>query len=117
MANFSRSVLLSATLFAAPLATQSSPAWAQSPSPSPTPLEECIACYPPTRTPSPTPSASPSPTRSPTSAPGTNAPPLAGSGSSAGSINDLAGQRFNQMITNRVLGNVLLGINEQVHCN
>jgi hypothetical protein len=38
-------------------------------------------------------------------------------GSGAGSINDLAGQRFNQMITNRVLGNVLLGINEQVNCN
>ena len=38
-------------------------------------------------------------------------------GSSAGSINDLAGQRFNQMITNRVLGNVLLGVNEQVNCN
>ena len=38
-------------------------------------------------------------------------------GSSAGSINDLAGQRFNQMITNRVLGTVLLGINEQVNCN
>ena len=34
-----------------------------------------------------------------------------------GSINDLAKQRFNQMITNRVLGTVLLGINEQVNCN
>ncbi len=42
---------------------------------------------------------------------------MVGPGSSAGSINDLAGQRFNQMITNRVLGNVLLGINEQVNCN
>ena len=38
-------------------------------------------------------------------------------GSNAGSINDLARQRFNQMITNRVLGNVLLGVNEQVNCN
>ena len=28
-----------------------------------------------------------------------------------------ADQRFNQMITDRVLGNVLLGINEQVNCN
>ena len=37
-------------------------------------------------------------------------------GFSAGSINDLAKQRFNQMITNRVLGTVLLGINEQVNC-
>jgi len=42
---------------------------------------------------------------------------VAGPGSGAASINDLAGQRFNQMITNRVLGNVLLGINEQVNCN
>jgi len=42
---------------------------------------------------------------------------VTGSDSSAGSINDLAGQRFNQMITNRVLGNVLLGVNEQVNCN
>ena len=45
------------------------------------------------------------------------APTVTGPGSSAGSINDLAGQRFNQMITNRVLGNVLLGVNEQVNCN
>ena len=34
-----------------------------------------------------------------------------------GSINDLANQRFNQMITNRVLGTVLLGVNEQVNCS
>ena len=40
-----------------------------------------------------------------------------GADSSAGSITDLAKQRFNQMITNRVLGTVLLGINEQVNCN
>jgi len=33
-----------------------------------------------------------------------------GSDSSAGSITDVANQRFNQMITNRVLGTVLLGI-------
>ena len=33
------------------------------------------------------------------------------------SISDLAGQRFNQMITNRVLGTVLLGVNEQVNCS
>ena len=42
---------------------------------------------------------------------------MTGADSSAGSINGLADQRFNQMITNRVLGNVLLGINEQVNCN
>ena len=40
-----------------------------------------------------------------------------GSDSSAGSVTDVANQRFNQMITNRVLGTVLLGINEQVNCN
>lgn len=37
--------------------------------------------------------------------------------SSVGSINDVANQRFNQMITNRVLANVLLGINEQINCD
>ena len=40
-----------------------------------------------------------------------------GADSSGGSINDLAKQRFNQMITNRVLGTVLLGVNEQVNCS
>ena len=38
-------------------------------------------------------------------------------GSSGGSIGGLANQRFNQMITNRVLGTVLLGVNEQVNCS
>ena len=38
-------------------------------------------------------------------------------GSSGGSISGLANQRFNQMITNRVLGTVLLGVNEQVNCS
>ena len=28
-----------------------------------------------------------------------------------------SGQRFNQMITNRVLGTVLLGVNEQINCD
>ena len=35
----------------------------------------------------------------------------------AASIGSLANQRFNQMITNRVLGTVLLGVNEQVNCS
>ena len=125
MTNFTRSLALSATLLVAALAMQSSPARAQTPSPSPTPQEECVECYPPTPTPSPspspTPSSSPSPTPSPTSEPQANNPPIAapvtGADSSAGSINGLADQRFNQMITNRVLGNVLLGVNEQVNCN
>src|SRR5947207_8013457 len=120
MTGRARSLALSAVLAAiASLSPLQSSAWAQSRSQ--TPAEECVECYPPTPaprpSPTPTPSASPWPTPSPTSTSGTNAPPVTGSGSSAGSINDLAGQRFNQMITNRVLGNVLLGINEQVNCN
>src|SRR5437879_9135098 len=120
MARDVRSIALSAVLAAiASLSLLQSSAWAQSPSP--TPLADCIESYPqtptPSRSPTPSPSASPSPSPSPTSTPSTNAPSVTGPGSSAGSINDLAGQRFNQMITNRVLGNVLLGINEQVNCN
>jgi len=42
---------------------------------------------------------------------------VTGSDSSGGSITDVANQRFNQMITNRVLGTVLLGVNEQVNCS
>src|SRR3954471_12601527 len=116
MANFTRGALLSAMLLVALFATQS--AWAQSPSPSPTPPNECVECYPPTPTPSPSPSPTPRSTPMPRAREqSTNAPPLTGARSSAGSINDLGGQRFNQMITNRVLGNVLLGVNEQVNCN
>jgi hypothetical protein len=51
---------------------------------------------------------------------GSRAPPVVtvtGADSSAGSINDLGKQRFNQMITHRVLGTVLLGVNEQVNCS
>jgi hypothetical protein len=44
-------------------------------------------------------------------------PIVTGADNSAGSISDLARQRFNQMVTNRVLGTVLLGINEQVNCS
>ena len=47
----------------------------------------------------------------------TPTPTTTGADSSGNSINDLAKQRFNQMITNRVLGTVLLGINEQVNCS
>jgi hypothetical protein len=59
-------------------------------------------CDGPCPTPTPTPTPSPTPT---------------GSGSSGTSVNGLANQRFNQMITNQVLGNVLLGINEQINCS
>jgi hypothetical protein len=40
-----------------------------------------------------------------------------GAGSSAGSIGGVANAHFNQMITNQVLGTVLLGVNEQVNCS
>ena len=46
----------------------------------------------------------------------TPTPTPTGAGSSGNSIGGLANQRFNQMITNQVLGSVLLGVNEQVNC-
>ncbi|AMA61521.1 hypothetical protein BCCGELA001_27825 [Bradyrhizobium sp. CCGE-LA001] len=75
------------------------PTYSPSPSPSPSPY------------PSPSPSPSPSPNPAPTSS-----PTPSGASSSSNSIGGLANQRFNQMITNRVLGTVLLGVNEQVNC-
>lgn len=44
-------------------------------------------------------------------------PPVTGADSSGSSITGLANERFSQIITNRVLGNVLLGVNEQINCN
>ena len=44
-------------------------------------------------------------------------PPVTDSGSSGTSLKGVVDQRFNQMITNRVLGTVLLGVNEQVNCS
>jgi hypothetical protein len=114
---FTRTVWLSAALGLSLLAAQSSPASAQSPTPTPTP------------TVSPSPSPSPAPSPSPSSTPGTNGSPspspsssplptpTTGADSSGNSVNDLARQRFNQMITNRVLGTVLLGVNEQINCS
>ena len=49
-------------------------------------------------------------------APGPTSTPT-GAGNSGDSINRLAGQRFNQTITNQVLGSVLLGVSEQVNCS
>jgi hypothetical protein len=40
-----------------------------------------------------------------------------GADNSGNSFGNLAGQRFNQMITNQVLGSVLLGVNEQINCS
>ena len=117
MAIFTRTIWLSATLGLSLLAAVSSPTSAQSPTPTPT--DDCIECYTPTPTPTPTPS--PTPSQSPTPTPSPSSSPLptptTGADSSGNSINDLAKQRFNQMITNRVLGTVLLGVNEQVNCS
>jgi hypothetical protein len=90
------SAVLTAALSLVLVTAQPRSAMAQSASPSPSPSP----------TPSPTPSPSPSPT-----------PTRTDGGSSANSINGLAGQRFNQMITNQVLGSVLLGVNEQINCS
>jgi hypothetical protein len=103
MAKFTRGAIVSAAFAAAVtlmlIAAQTNPASAQEfcDGPCPTP--------PPTPTPAPPPPPPPAPT-----------PPTDG-GSSAGSIDTLAQQRFNQMITNRVLGTVLLGVNEQINCS
>jgi hypothetical protein len=86
------SAILAAGLSFALIGAQTVPASAQSATPTPTP----------TPTPSPTPTPTPSPT---------------GANSSGSSIDGLAQQRFNQMITNRVLGSVLLGVNEQINCS
>ena len=121
MAKFTRSFTLSTALAAAIslllIPALTIPASAQSPSPtfspSPTPVAFAIAFPSPSPSPSPSPTASPTPT--PTATP-TSTPTPTGSNSSADSVKDLAKQRFNQMITNRVLGTVLLGVNEQVNC-
>jgi hypothetical protein len=79
---------------------------------------ECFENCSPTPSPSPSPSASPSPTPSPSPSPSpTPTPTPTDGGTSAKSINDLGNQRFNQMITNQVLGSVLLGVNEQINCS
>ena len=44
-------------------------------------------------------------------------PAPTGAGSSGASISTTADQRFNQIVTNRVLATVLLGVNEQVNCS
>ncbi|MGJ5203210.1 hypothetical protein [Bradyrhizobium sp. HKCCYLR20261] len=120
------SLLLALAGGALALVMQAAPAAAQScgvdnfaaaaacptPSPSPSPSPSPTATPTPTPTPSPTSTPTPSPSVSPTPT-----PTPTGAGNSAAAINGLADQRFNQMITNRVLGLVLLGVNEQVNCN
>jgi hypothetical protein len=85
-----------------------------SPSPTPTPTPSSTPAGASSSSPTPTPTPTPTPIVTPTPTP---SPSPTGADNSAGSVNDLAKQRFNQMITNRVLGTVLLGINEQVNCS
>ncbi|CCD94225.1 conserved exported hypothetical protein [Bradyrhizobium sp. ORS 375] len=99
--------LLALVLQAAPAAAQSS-----------CDVENFAAAPCPTPSPSPSPTATPTPTPTPTPIPSISPTPTpTGAGNSAAAINGLADQRFNQMITNRVLGLVLLGVNEQINCN
>jgi hypothetical protein len=111
--NFMRRLLVSAILVAMAslfaLATQTHPAAAQSTvcgdlgnPPCPPPCGNIFEGEPPCPTPPP-----PAPTT----------PTLDDGGSSATSIGGVADQRFNQMITNQVLGSVLLGVNEQINCH
>jgi hypothetical protein len=117
MANFARSWIVFATLVVAAslflLRDETSVAFAQSIStscststPTPTATGTGTGYYNTYSYASPTPQSYVPPAPCPT-----------GSDSSAGSITDLAKQRYNQMITNRVLGTVLLGINEQINCD
>src|SRR3954452_16607426 len=113
MANFSRSWIVFATMIVAPtlffLRGESGVAFA---APAPTPT----SCS------TPTPDSDSTPISTDNEGPRSTfyAPPPpcpTGSESSAGSITHVANQGFSQMITNRVLGTVLLGINEQVNCD
>ena len=80
---------------------------------------QSVSCGTSTSTPNPDASGTGclSTSTSSSSSTSTSAPTPTGAESSGNSVNDLARQRYNQMITNRVLGTVLLGINEQVKCN
>jgi hypothetical protein len=104
MGKFARSFILSAALTASAtlmlVAAQTNPAAAQECG------DDCDHPPPPPRPSPPPPPPSPPPPTQPTDG-----------GTSAGSINGLANQRFNQIVTNRVLGTVLLGVNEQVNCS
>jgi hypothetical protein len=89
-----------------------------SPSPSPSPTYSPSSNPTPTSVPgSPSPSPSVTPTQAPILPSPTPSPTPTDGGSSGKSISDLGNQRFNQMITNQVLGSVLLGVNEQVNCS
>jgi hypothetical protein len=125
MKTIARSLLVSATLAAAMsiaiVCVQTNAASAQEncdgPCPRYPPTSTPSPSTSPTYTPSPTPTSSPSPSPTPTPSPSRSPPTPTDGGSSANSTNGLASQRFNQMITNQVLGSVLLGVNEQINCS
>ncbi|MGB6400673.1 MAG: hypothetical protein WBF73_34070, partial [Bradyrhizobium sp.] len=103
------SAALTAAIWFVLIPAQVVPASAQSQNscdrdPCPPPQPSCDGPCPP---PPPPPAVAPTPTP----------PPVTGADSSGGSIGGLANQRFNQIITNRVLGTVLLGVNEQINCS
>jgi hypothetical protein len=103
------SAALTAAIWFVLIPAQVAPASAQSQNscdrdPCPPPQPSCDGPCPP---PPPPPAVAPTPTP----------PPVTGADSSGGSIGGLANQRFNQIITNRVLGTVLLGVNEQINCS
>jgi len=82
----------------------------------PAAADSCL-CSGVSPSPSPSPSPSSTPTPTPTPIGGTPNPTPTGAGNSGDSLGGVTGQRFNQMITNQVLGSVLLGVNEQVNCS
>jgi len=82
-------------------------------------VEECGNPPPPTCIPGNPDYPCPPPTGGPPSGGTPNTDPAVptGAANSGNSFDGVAGQRFNQMITNQVLGSVLLGVNEQVNCS
>jgi hypothetical protein len=111
MAGISRSLVLSASIAAALLAAPAISTAAENldrsnPAPTPTPSSQTTTSQTSTSQTSPS-QTSPAPA----------SPAPTGADSSGASIGNLANQRFNQMITNQVLGSVLLGVNEQINCS
>ena len=111
-----RDLLLAAALMTVGIATLT---WGMQPTLAATiTLTNCETNCSPTPTSTSTPAATPNPYPSPYPSPSPSASTgPTGADSSGNSVGGLADQRFNQMITNRVLGTVLLGVNEQVNCS
>jgi hypothetical protein len=110
------SIALTAAVTLVLISLQARTAMAQvTPTPSPSPAP--IITVTPTPIPAPSPTPTPTPTSTTSTPTPTPSPSPTGATNSGNSINGLAGQRFNQMITNQVLGQVLLGVNEQINCS